>query len=517
MNRMFSRWKRGLDAFFRSLGDITSSMFTGPAKFFRLLAWWISRLLKKRRWRDAWAGLPALLMVLLLGVMLVAPTLRRPTEKVDGLREAAEAHLSAGRFAQARMAALRLSQAQKETPAGDFLLYKALRGLKRDGEAMRVLIRLAPEEGMGHGPAHVERALAFLSSKPPALESGIRQLDKALTLDAHEQRALELRVRIASAQKDWKTALKYQKDLNTENRLDLLLMRSQVFQSAGMEAESLDEAHKAEDRSRKFLIKADAKSQQSLQMIIGAALALQRKYEESANWIMTVSGNKPTPETAQFLGNVFLTWSRYLKTQPMQDKTQPLALLEKGLQVNPQNPELLMAFMAECDASMKDEAERRSHLERYLTGGGAASSFMHYYMGVEAWKKNEKDSARVHFEMAAKLNPNFPMITNNLAMAVATLSTDTSELEKALAMMDELVRSDPKNPFFLDTRSAVLAKLGRNKEAVKDMEASLENCRDKGATHAKLADLYGKMGMADLARMHTEEATKEKKAKPDAK
>ena len=69
MNRMFSRWKRGLDAFFRSLGDITSSMFTGPAKFFRLLAWWISRLLKKRRWRDAWAGLPALLMVLLLGVM----------------------------------------------------------------------------------------------------------------------------------------------------------------------------------------------------------------------------------------------------------------------------------------------------------------------------------------------------------------------------------------------------------------------------------------------------------------
>ena len=517
MNDRLEQWRMRLTEWFIGVGELTSFLINGPIQFIRDIVWWANDSLDKRRWRDAWAGLPALLMMLLLAAMLISPALRRSREKVDGLHDAAVAHLAAGRYAQARLAALRLTKAQKETPEGDYLLYKALRGMRRDAEAVRLLNRLAPEQGIGHSSAHVERAVALFTARPPEPEAGLLQLDKALLIDPHDQRALELRVRVAVAQKDWKAALRYQQDLTVENRLDLQLLKAQIFQSSGMEDEAQSVARKAEERSRTLLIKADAVSKSPLQMAVATALALQRKYEPAAEWIVGVSGNKPTPEAVQMLGNVFLNWSRWAKTQPLPDKTLPLALLEKGLQVNPQNGEMLMDYLAECDASLKDETEKRSHVERYLNGDGAAGSFMNYYLGTQDWKSGNKDNAYKHWNMANKLNPNFPLITKNLALAIATLSTDRAELEKALAMMELLIRDDPNNPNFLDTRSAVLAKLGRHQEAVKDMEATLGTRSDKSEAHTKLAELYGKLGMADLASLHSEAAAKGNRVKADSK
>lgn len=514
MNDWLEQWRMRLTDLFIGAGELTSALINGPIQFIRNTVWWANDLLDKRRWQDAWAGLPALLMVLLLAAMLISPALRRSKERVDGLHDAATAHLAAGRYAQARLAALRLTKTQSETQEGNYLLYKALRGMRRDTEAARLLNRLAPEQGIGHSSAHVDRAIELFTDKPPKPEAGILQLDKALLIDPHDQRALELRVRVAIAQRDWSTALRYQQDLTVENRLDLQLLKAEIFQSSGMENEAQSLARKAEERSRNLLTMADEVSKSPLQMAVATALALQRKYEPAAEWIVGVSGQKPTPEAVQMLGNVFLNWSRWAKTQPLPDKTLPLALLEKGLQINPQNGEMLMDYLVECDASLKNESERRSHVERYLNGGGAAGSFMNYYLGMQNWKSGDKDSALRHWDIANKLNPNFPLITKNLCLAIASLSNDQTELEKALAMMELLIRDDPNNPLLLDTRSAVFAKLGRQQDAIRDMEATLATRTDKSEAHAKLAELYDKMGIADLAHLHREAAAKGANGRP---
>ena len=44
--------------------------------------------------------------------------------------------------------------------------------------------------------------------------------------------------------------------------------------------------------------------------------------------------------------------------------------------------------------------------------------------------------------------------------------------------------------------------MGRFKEAVADIERALPNARDKSAAHILLADLYERLGMADLAARH---------------
>lgn len=497
---------------FGRIGDLWSVPFHSAAELRPKLMRWVRRLFNNRRWVDAGAGLPALLMLAFLSAVVAYPYTRGPKEKVGDLEVAANAHLAAGRYSQARMAALRLGLNDGWGQKAAFMQMQALRGLKRDAEAVRLLRRLAPDVGMGYAPAHVLRAVSLFSSQPPEPEAAQEHLKRSLTLEPRNQQALELAVRVAAAQKDWRMAMAHLENLKVDERHDLLLLQATVLQSAGLEKEAVAAARKAEDTCRFYLGKVDDSIRARLQVAVAAALALQRKYDAAVEWLVSVSGKKPIPEAVQMLGGLFLDWSRYARKQDLPDKTLPLVLLEKGLQVTPQNPEMLMAFLAECDASLKDEAEKRSHVQRYLTGGGINTSFMHYFLGMQEWKAGNKEGARNHWDMASMLNPNFSLITNNLAMAVASVSTDKAELEKALSMMDPLVTKDPRNPYFLDTRSLVFSKLGRMEDAVKDMLAALETASDKSATHAKLAGLYDKMGMADLARLHTEKAAAEKAA-----
>jgi tetratricopeptide (TPR) repeat protein len=506
MKRKGSRW-------FRRLGDFCQGSYESAANMGKSLVRLVAQLFKTRKWRDAGVGLPALLVLLFLGAVVAYPYTRQTKEPAKELEVLAQVHLAAGRFAQARMAALRMGRYAEVSQKASFIQMQALRGLKRDAEAARLLKRLAPDEGAGYAPAHVLRAVMLFSAKPLDAVAANRHLLQALALDPDDQQALELSVRVASAQKDWRTALKHLKNLKVDERVDLLLLKAQVFQSAEMEVESVAVARKAEEMARRILGKADLSYHNRLQTAVAAALALQRKYEAATQWLISVSGNKPSPEAMQMMGSFYLTWSRYARTLPLEDKTLPLALLEQGLQVTPQNPEMLAAFLTECEACLKNEDERRSHVQRYLNGGGISSSFMHYFLGVQDWRTGNTESARKHWAVANKLNSNFPLLTNNLAMAVATLSQDQSELEKALEMINPLVRDDPQNPYFLDTRSMILSKLGRLEDALKDLEASLERTANKSAAHTKLAELYGKMGMTDQANLHSEKAASETKTK----
>jgi len=87
-------------------------------------------------------------------------------------------------------------------------------------------------------------------------------------------------------------------------------------------------------------------------------------------------------------------------------------------------------------------------------------------------------------------------------MAIASVSNDTSELERALTMMEQLLRQEPQNLFFLDTRGHILIKLGRFPEAVRDLAMALPNAQNKTSAHATLAALYQKLDMPELAAQH---------------
>ncbi|OYW71517.1 MAG: hypothetical protein B7Z37_27590 [Verrucomicrobia bacterium 12-59-8] len=461
----------------------------------------ITAMLDQRKPLDGLLGLPAFFALLLLGFMFINSRNDTSSESVELLEREAQSQLDKGHFVEARIAAMRLLQDGVQNSKAILIEAKALRGMGREIDALRLLSRIAPIDRPGHAPAHVIQATIFLAQKTSDLQAAQQHISNALLSDPSSQDALELAARVAAAQRDWKTALHYLDKMDMDKRADLLLMKSTALQFSGLVEEAVKFAAKAESALRNMQETVTATGNE-VRFSIATSLSLQRKFGEAVQSILSTIHGKPTKEERQVVGGIYLTWSMYLKSQPSADRMEALKLLEQGIQISPESQDLIMAFLSDCEELTSNPADRQRYVERILGNGGISQSFLHYYLGVQDWKQGNREAAKSHFELASSLNPGFKVIGNNLAMAIASVSTDRADLEKALAIIDELVQQEPENPFFLDTRGHVYAKMGRFKEAVRDYERSLPNARDKNSSHAKLADLYERLGMADLASEH---------------
>lgn len=461
----------------------------------------LTSLFDERRPLDGLLGLPAVFTVILLAFMVVTSREDMDQERQSKLEGEAQASLDKGRFVEARLTAMRLASSARDNQKAVLIEAKALRGMGKERDATRLLAHAAPLERPGHAPAHVLQAAILLSQSPADVVSAKRHIDNALQADPSNEDALELAARFAAGQNDWKAALRCLDRMNLDKRADLMLMKATALQYSGMQDDSIKAARQAEVALREMSKDATGDADR-IRFSIAASMGLQRRFEEAVQWMHSTLSSKPAKEERQVLAGIYLSWSRHLKDQTMVDKPKVLQLLEKGIQISPESQDIIMAFLQDCEEFSTSPEERTRHLERVLNEGGVATSFLHYHLGVQDWKQGNRDSAKSHFELASSLNPGFSVITNNLAMAIASVSSSKDDLEKALSMMDQLLKQEPENPFFLDTRGHVNAKLGRLKEAVGDFERSLPKARHQDSTHAKLADLYQDLGMADLAAQH---------------
>ncbi len=461
----------------------------------------INAMLEERKSVDGLLGLPAFFTLILLGFMVLNSRDDASLEHLTRLEREAQSQLDQGHFVEARLAAMRLMQDGEQNSKAILIEAKALRGMGREGDALRLLSRIAPNDRPGYAPAHVIQATILLAQKKPNLTAAYEHINRALQSDPASEDALELAARFAAGQRHWQTVLSQLNKMDLGKRPDLLLMKATALQFTGQEDAAVKFAHDAETALR-TMAKSITANGSEVRFSIAVSLSLQRKFEEAVQWILGSIHGTPTREERQLIGGLYLSWSRHLKEQPSIDRMEALKLLEQGIQISPESQDLIMAFLGDCEELANASADRQRYVEKTLGSGGISTSFLHYYLGVLDWKNGNRESAKSHFELASSLNPGFKVIGNNLAMAIASVSTDRAELEKALVMINELLQQEPDNPFFLDTRGHVFAKLGQFKEAVSDFERSLPNARDKNSSHVKLADLYARLGMNDLASEH---------------
>ncbi|MDB6005542.1 MAG: hypothetical protein JWR15_2529 [Prosthecobacter sp.] len=461
----------------------------------------ITAMLDQRRPLDGLLGLPAFFALILLGFMFINSRSDTSSESLEQLEREAQNQLDKGHFVEARIAAMRLLQDGVQNSKAILIEAKALRGMGREIDALRLLSRIAPIDRPGHAPAHVIQATIFLAQKTSDVQAAQQHINNALLSDPSSQDALELAARFAAAQRNWKTALQYVDKMEVSRRPDLLLLKATALQYSGLEEDAVKFAAKAESALRSMQESVTVTGNE-VRFSIAASLSLQRKFAEAVQSVLSTIQGTPSKEERQVVGGIYLSWSMYVKSQPHADRMEALKLLEQGIQICPESQDLIMAFLRHCEENTGTDADRQHYVERILGNGGISTSFLHYYMGVQDWKQGKRESAKSHFELASSLNPGFKAIGNNLAMAIASISTERADLEKALAIINELVQQEPENPFFLDTRGHVYAKMGQFKEAVRDFERSLPNARDKNSSHVKLADLYERLGMNDLASEH---------------
>lgn len=118
-------------------------------------------------------------------------------------------------------------------------------------------------------------------------------------------------------------------------------------------------------------------------------------------------------------------------------------------------------------------------------------------MGDLKYRMNDYETSYSYYEEALKISPDDPLLLNNYAYFLAERDRD---LKKALKMAEKVMETEGNNPTYIDTYAWVLYKLGKYREALKEMQRIFDG------EHERDPELLEHMGYIKKAVGKCEEA-----------
>lgn len=97
-------------------------------------------------------------------------------------------------------------------------------------------------------------------------------------------------------------------------------------------------------------------------------------------------------------------------------------------------------------------------------------------MGDLKYRMKDYETSYSYYEEALKISPDDPLLLNNYAYFLAEGDRD---LKKALKMAEKVMETEGDNPTYIDTYAWVLYKLGRYREALKEMQRIFDNGQER--------------------------------------
>ena len=153
------------------------------------------------------------------------------------------------------------------------------------------------------------------------------------------------------------------------------------------------------------------------------------------------------------------------------------------------------------DSAVKQDAKA---LLREMLARGIEAPSVHMALGLKAWRDNDYETARQHFEAAYDLDPTIAEIANNLAWILT--HQKIPQPERALSVINTVLERHPNVPRFRDTRGEAYLALGQWDEAIRDLEFALSTLREDPRIHLSLAKAYEAREQPELAEAHRDEA-----------
>ena len=147
-----------------------------------------------------------------------------------------------------------------------------------------------------------------------------------------------------------------------------------------------------------------------------------------------------------------------------------------------------------------------------LNHGGSRCEVAHTNLGANLNAQGRSDEARVHFEEALRLNPDYPEAHCNLGL----LLLGQGRSDEARAHLEEALRFDPNLPVAHNNLGAVLKAQGRSGEARAQFEEALRLNPDYPESRCNLGLVLLAQGRLDEARAQFEEALRFKPNLPVA-
>lgn len=454
---------------------------------------------RPRRRLDWLAGLPAALVGGLALAVGWAAAMTTPGQIHMTYTDQAQRAARAGQHQVAKLCFERLALAPDSTAEAQFNLAWSLEALGNQRRAVSILDGLAPPDRPGYPAAQLRLAQILLNEKPTpqrALWEAERHLRQALAGERTSVAANTLLAQILVATGRPEQATPFLHRAVTE-RPELRITLARVYRAVNQPDSARFEATQA---VREFRRRSEANPDDPEARLRWAeAAAFLEDFATAADVLRRGWERTNDPRYRPTLASLYAVWAATLKDDPKAEPGNRLALLEQGLRWDPTSKDLLGQF-ARMLQTGGAEAERARAMLRDLLAKGEDRAGIHFVLGVDAWLRARLDEARLHFEQAERSDPQSAVIVNNLAWML--VRGESPDPQRALTLANLAVERQPDNPRFHGTRGVALARLGRWKEALPDLEAALPASPRDADLHQALVDTYEHLGLAEMAAAH---------------
>jgi len=462
------------------------------------------------------AASPSVLVLIAVGAVLYHSEAAQSAIQLS-YRAAGRAAFTAGNLERARFYYSRLIGSGDIGSPQDQLNWATMLASSGDSQAaIKLLDKLAPEDAVGFGPAHLQKAL-FLTS---ALRAGqVQGPDVLNRLQWH----LRQSARDNSVESNQLWAFYYLAAGQPDKAIARQAIAAQLNPDLWLEAAALcNSPDSAEDRAR-FVGRAEAHSRQSIadnpldaaRRLMLVRVLVDRKQLDEADAILA-DGLKleSSPLLKRAGSDLCLVRLEQLATPTTAtsdaDRLQAqIRLIGQASQIDPQNPAIVKHWAALHDRANSDEHRKqiREQLEKSIVDG-ESTAFAHFTLGGILWTVAEQKKSLFHLEKAFELDPRFMDAANNLAWVLA--NQEQPDADRAEQLIRQAIQQRPNDLRYQDTLGEVLSKQGKWDEALVVLERvfPVSPVGKRKNLHRRLADAYEHLGEENLARLHRESAEK---------
>jgi tetratricopeptide (TPR) repeat protein len=430
----------------------------------------------------------------------------------------------------------RLSFLQPDRDENSYAMAQSYIMQRQPQAALEILKSLAPlpkapgEKVKSYGPAHLAMAKEALAQKqltPALLDTAQLHLYRAVawkaepyTSEAHFIlfNVLRLRNQPEQAEQNLITAVSKAGDRIPQWRLVL----AQWYANQGKRDQAMAQTERAVKLFRERL--EESLDDHNARLPLIEALLFLGDFAGARDvcqqGMALVPGTELGHRYRLILGRILL--AMYDAKAADEKKSTPeerFRLLEQVIAINPNDINMLQRLVGFTRQTGSAAEKARKHFDDLINAPGPGAAIAHTMLGMDFWQQGDQKSARYHWEKAHNLSQSqgagstWALVTNNLAWLIAIAKPP--DLDRALGMIESVLAKD-QNPKYHGTRGHILAKMGRHKEAIEDLEkakvAYPPNSPELYMLYVQLGESYAQIGLPGESERYKRLAEELKKA-----
>jgi predicted Zn-dependent protease len=276
------------------------------------------------------------------------------------------------------------------------------------------------------------------------------------------------------------------------------LLLAQLYAEAKRESD-------ADDLYDQILIDLEKRQDQTVtqSVMAKAVLLLQaQRLDEAISFIKNRRDDVPEADREpldQIHARVLIVLIDKLLDSDEDRSDEAFALFTEAVSLFPKQQETLVRI-AKVSCSKLSAAGQSDALLTKLLAEGDFNATVYNFIGTESLRVGQFKKAQKNLEIARQLDPENPMILNNLALAL--VRSEDPNHEYSLTLANSVLSVLPDHPDGLSTRAEVYLAMGRLNEANRDLQVALPNRKSSANVRELLISVNERLGNKDLAEQH---------------